>query len=80
MQYSNFAWDSHGGVDVKLSGGVFIMQLHWHKCDQRGIVLFFPIGMDSADTGQPPNGEIGTNHTYSQITQPGSNIIAPLYE
>ncbi len=34
--YSNFAWGLHGGVDVKWSGGVLVLVLHWHDC---GIVL-----------------------------------------
>jgi hypothetical protein len=42
----------------------------------KGIVSFTPMGIDSADTGQPHNGEIAwTNHIYFQITQPGSSTV-----
>jgi hypothetical protein len=49
--YSKFAWESHGGVDVKVC-------LFWSCIDvivvrgkvSRGIVAFYPMGVDSADT------------------------------
>jgi hypothetical protein len=43
----------------------------------RGIVPFFPMGMDSADSSQPPPmGRFAwINHIYFQITQPGGSIV-----
>ncbi len=37
------------------------------------------IKVDSADTSQPPNGEICMD-IYFKITQPGSNTVTPLYQ
>ncbi len=38
-------------------------------------LTFSPMGIDSADISQPPDGEsfLGTNHIDFQITQPGSS-------
>jgi hypothetical protein len=45
----------------------------------RGTEPFFAMEIDSADTSQPPNGEIAwTNPIYFQITQPGSSTGTPL--
>ncbi len=30
--YSNFAWGLHGGVGVKWSGGVLVLELHRRDC------------------------------------------------
>jgi hypothetical protein len=67
LPYSNFASGGaggvHGGVDVKLFWnciGVILVKVKV----SRGTVPFSPMGIDSADTGQPPNGEIcmGKSH------------------
>ncbi len=52
----------HGGVDVKRCGGLLV----WSCIEvivvrvkvSRGMEPFSPMGIDSADTSQPPNGEI----------------------
>ncbi len=65
--YSNFASGLHGDVDVMWSGSLF-----WSCIDvivgrvkvSRGILPFSPLGIDSADTNHPSNGEIcmGKSH------------------
>ncbi len=30
--YSSFAWRLHGDVDVRWSGGLFDLELHWRDC------------------------------------------------
>jgi hypothetical protein len=73
---SNFAWGLLGGVDVKWSGGLFVLScievIGVRVKVSRGVVPFSPMAIDSANTSQPPNGENWTNHIYCKITQPGS--------
>ncbi len=47
----------------------------------RVIVSFYPMGIDSADTSQTPNGEncMDKSHFF-QITQIGSSTVTPLYQ
>ncbi len=62
--YSNFAWGLHGGVGVKCSGGLLVF---WTWIDvivvrvkvSRGFEPLSPMGIDSADTSQPPIGVKG---------------------
>ncbi len=61
--YSNFAWGLHGGVDVKWSGGACLFRscidvIVVRVKARRGNEPFSPMEIDSADTSQPPNGEI----------------------
>jgi hypothetical protein len=47
----------------------------------RGIKPFSLIEIDSADTSQPPNGEIHMDESHLlSITQPGSSTVTPLYQ
>jgi hypothetical protein len=43
---------------------------------------FSPMGIDSADTSQPPNGKIRMDKSHNfQITQPGGiSTVTPLYQ
>jgi hypothetical protein len=48
---------------VAWSGGLLVLELNWRDCGiglkvSRGIEPFSPMGTESADTRQPPNGKI----------------------
>ncbi len=61
--YSSFAWRLHGDVDVRWLGGLFVCcscidVIVVRVKVSRGFEPFSPMGIDSADTNQPSNGEI----------------------
>ncbi len=84
--YSNFVWGGRGGVDV--SGP-------WRLVCFGAALTWLWLGLKSAEelSHSPQwgstvrtlvNSPVGrfqwTNHSYSQITQPGSSIVTPLYQ
>ncbi len=47
----------------------------------RGFEPYSPMGIDSADTNQPSNGDICMDKSHLlPINQPGSSTVTPLYQ